>query len=67
MNNPIRQSLFTRKTSRSFCQILILIWTVLLTAAAPAVAAEEDRTALIDHLRNFNGTIRPTKIISWNA
>ncbi len=67
MIDSIRQAPFTRKTSRSFCQILILIWTALLTAAAPTAAAEEDRTALIDHLRNFNGTIRPTKIVSWNA
>ena len=67
MNVPICQILPKSQTNRSFCQIMILIWTAVLTAAASAAAAEEDRTALIDHLRNWNGNVQPTKIVSWNA
>ncbi len=75
MDHPIQQQKRSNDLYHSFYRKVVLyilicaaaILTVPLNAAIGENENGEDRTALIDHLRNFNGTIRPTKIVSWNA
>ncbi len=53
----------------------LLVWAIALVTVTLNIAmaenetktAGEDRSALIDYMKNWNGNIRPTKIVSWNA